>query len=172
MSSVIEQLIRLAGPLGPLGTFEDQARLRDDLRSGAPPVAAQRVLDAVAAAPALPANVTPRDFEGAATEILAELADDPGARQVLERGLADPAIRPVAIDALGLSCNPLAGPALARLVLDDTTLREDELGRVVSALGCVGGDDAVAALGMLRARDLPESVVRELEIALEAIAPK
>lgn len=171
MSSTIEQLLRLAGPLGPLGTLEEQARLREELTSGDGLSAARRLLEAVAAKPKLPGSVSRADFEGTAADLLAELAQHPSVREEIERVLVDPRLRSVAIDALGLLGNQAAGAPLARLVAEQGVippLSEDELVGLIAALGCVAGPDAVSALEVLRRRKLSEAAARELKIALES----
>jgi hypothetical protein len=171
MSPVIEQLIRLAGPLGALGSLEEQARVREELKSGDPLGAASRLLDAVAAKTKLPASVSRADFEGTVADLLAELAEHASVREQLERVLANPALRPVAIDALALLGNPAAGLPLARLVTEPGVappLTDDELVGLIAALGSVAGPDAVSALELLRGRELPEAAAHELEIALES----
>lgn len=170
MSSVVEQLIRLAGPLGPLGTLEENARLRGELQSGDRLIAARRILDAVAVKPKLPSDVLRVNFESIAANVLADLAEHPSVREQLEHALQDPERRSVAIDALGLLGNPAAGLPLARLVTEQGVtppLTEYELVGLIGALGCVAGPDAVTALKLLRRRHLSEEAVRELNIAFE-----
>src|SRR3954451_24539393 len=54
MSSTVDDLVKLAGPLGPFGSTEENERLRTALKAGDPLGAAQRVLGAVAGQPPLP----------------------------------------------------------------------------------------------------------------------
>src|SRR4051812_7572304 len=113
MSSTVDDLVKLAGPLGPFGSMEENERLRAGLKAGDPLAAAQRILGAVASQPSLPLQVEKRAFEFEAAELLNDLAGDPRVRFELERALADKTSRPVALEAIALSADQQFGPALA-----------------------------------------------------------
>ncbi|PTL84915.1 hypothetical protein [Vitiosangium sp. GDMCC 1.1324] len=172
-AALTERLIDLAGPLGPLGTDEERDKIRQELLGGAPITTAAAILDAVAAQPELPVNVSREDFEFAATELLAELGEQPGVVDHLLRRWGEPPIRVAILDALALLAARTAAPALAALAraqIPHASLDTRELVSLVSALGCVGGEKALAAVEELRARgNWPAEVSRELEIALEAL---
>jgi len=170
--STIDQLIELAGPSGPMGSELTRQKQREALSAGDPLAASERILGAVAAVPPLPANVPRKDFEFAASELLGELSEAEAVRELLERVLHNPPLRGVALDALSLLANPAAGPALAVLAASEVKapfLSEDELIRLASALGCVGGDSSSEALEQLRARPCSPLVARELDIARQAL---
>jgi hypothetical protein len=172
MNLTVQRLIELAGPLGPLAADTRDEELRAALMGGRPIEAAARILDAVRASPTLPSNVTRRDFEYAAAELLSELAKHTAVRHHLENLLLDPVFRSVAIDALALRSDLATGTPLAALAtaeLAEPFLNEDELIRLVSALGCVGGLDALRAVEALQTKPYPDVVKRELEIAKEAL---
>lgn len=173
MSSTVDDLIKLAGPLGPLGTTEENDRLRAALKAGDPLTAAQRVLSAVTSRPALPPHVKRRAFEFEAAELLNDLTRDPRVQLELERALTDKASRSVALDAIALGAEQRFGPALAALALtelEQPNLSESELIRLASAIGAVAGDQALALLQQMRTRPYPAEVLREIDIALSALA--
>jgi hypothetical protein len=158
--------------MGPLGTAEEESRLRGQLTAGDPLQAAERLLHAVTERPVLPPNVTRREFDLTAAELLAELGQHAGVRMTLERSLSDPCVRAVAIDALALLGDAAAGPALAALAmaqLESPTLSQDELVSLASALGCVGGPEARTAVNAFRAHPFSDVVAREIDIAHEAL---
>jgi hypothetical protein len=172
MRSTIDDLIKLAGPLGPFGSPEENERLRTALKAGDPLAAAQRVLGAVTSQPLLPSHVERRAVELEAAELLNDLVSDPRVRLELERALTDKASRPVALDAIALSTDPRFGPALAALArteLERPNLSESELIRLASAMGAVAGDQFLALLQQMRAKPYPAGVIREIEVALHAL---
>jgi hypothetical protein len=172
MSSTVDDLVKLAGPLGPLGSSEENDRLRAAVKAGDPLAAAQRVLGAVAGRPPLPPHVERRTFEFEAAELLNDLARDASVRLELGRALAVQASRAVALDAMALSADQRFGPALAALVraeLERPNLSEHELISLASALGAVAGDEASGLLQQLRARPYPATVLREIDVALSSV---
>jgi hypothetical protein len=172
VSPAIDDLITLAGPLGPFGTDEQQGVVRSRLMSGAATVAAERILDAVQACPPLPVNVPREDFEFVASDLLAGLGEDPSVMERLVLALEEPAVRKVAIEALALLANADVAEALAALVTRELAtpfLTEDETIHLASALGAVGGVAALAAIEALRAKPVSEAVRRELDIALQML---
>jgi hypothetical protein len=172
-SEIISRLIELAGPLGPLGTEDAREQVRSAVMGREPITAASAVLDAVAAQPELPSNVSREEFEFAAAELLAEVGEQPGVLDLFIRGLEHSALRVVLLDAIALLAARAAAPALAALAraqVPDPSLSSRELVRLASALGCVGGAEALAVVEELRAhRGWPPEVARELEIAYEAL---
>lgn len=172
MNNTVKQLIELAGPLGPFGTGVHTDSLLRVLKAGKPLEAAERILYAVGTNPTLPPNILKRDFEFAVSEVLSELSEQDSVRRRLENGLWDVNLRLVVIDALAMLANSASGAALAALAsteLSDSFLKEDELIRLASALGSVGGSEARVAVEALLAHPFSEAVLRELEIAREAI---
>lgn len=172
MSRTVDDLVTLAGPLGPFGTDEQQHAVRSRLMSGAATVAAERILDAVRACPPLPVNVARRDFEFVASELLAELGEDQPVRERLVLALDEPPARKVAIEALALLAKPDVAKALAALVTSELAtpfLTEEETIHLASALGAVGGTVALVAIEALRAQPVSEAVKRELDIALQTL---
>ena len=172
-TQLTKKLIELAGPLGPLGTEEARERLRSELIQGEPVTIATAILDAVSACPELPVTVAREDFEFTASELLAEIGDSPKVAAALTQRLAQPGLRVVILDALALLAARSAAPALAALAraqVPHASLNPRELVRLASALGSVGGAEALAAVELLRAHGgWPPEVVRELEIALESL---
>ena len=172
MSPVEDVLVRLAGPLGPAGSLEEQERLRETLKGGDPLVAAGRLLRAVGRQPPLPPNVERATYEFEAAEILGDLAKDPRVRLELERALGDQILRSVALEALALCANPASEDALVALAKAEHErpfLGEDDLVRLASAIGMVGGERAAATLAGLRAGERSPKVRHEIEVALAAI---
>lgn len=175
-SEIINRLIDLAGPLGPLGTEESREQVRSALIGREPIAAASAILDAVAARPQLPSNVSREEFEFVAAELLAEVGEQPGVLDLFTHGLQQSALRVVLLDAIALLAARAAAPALvvlARAQLPHPSLSSRELVRLASALGCVGGAEALAAVEELRAHSSwPPEVARELEIAYAALRPR
>lgn len=167
-------LAALAGPQGPWATEEQVEHLRRQLLEGEPAEAAGRLLTTVASRPSLPPSVpvTWPEIDHEAAELLSVLGEYPDARSLLVRSLDDPSVRSVVLEALALLADPAAAPALAELAAAQLRLpflSEPELVHLASALGCVGGADALAALRGLRSRIWSPEVARELDIALQAI---
>lgn len=167
---VAAALATLAGPRGPWAGADRRELLRRQLLSADPVMSAGRILAVVASRPTLPAEVpvTWPDIEDEAVDLLAELGLDTDVRALLVRSLHDTAVRLVAIRALGQLAEPATAPALAAQP-QAADLTQEELVHLVSALGCVGGPEALAAVQNLRRRDWAPAVVRELEIALQAL---
>ncbi|WP_239375916.1 hypothetical protein [Frankia sp. Cj5] len=167
-------LAALAGPLGPWAAEERAEQLRRELLDGDPTVSADQILAVVVSRPALPASipVTWRDIDDEAAELLAELGEHVEVRALLVRSLHDPALRLVAIQALGQLADPDTAPALAALAASEfraPILTENEVVYLASALGSVGGADALSGIQDLRRRNWPPEVTREVEIALQAL---
>jgi hypothetical protein len=94
----------------------------------------------------LPPNVTRKDFEFAASELLAEMAGEARLRENLERALQKPLVRRIALDASSLLADRLAAPALAALAANDLEapfLSEDKLIRLARPSAGVGGQSVV-----------------------------
>lgn len=171
---VLAAIIAVAAPGGPWGNEEQIARRRQDLLAGDPVIAANQLLTAVALGSSLPESVpvTWDDLNVEIADLLADLAADERVRGLLVQSLDDAPIRVVVLDALALRADPGAAPALTRLAAEQRErpfLPEDELIRLASALGSVGGPEARAEVLRLSARSWTPAVDRELMIARQAI---
>jgi hypothetical protein len=163
---LVEQLLELAGPLGPFGSLESKDKVRERL-----PVADKGfwnvLLNVILRPPSLPAAVSHSDFDLELSDSLARsVTADPDRIQALRSLLDVPRARGVALDAVASLRRAESVPWLADL-LHRSELSETDLVRLVDALGEIGGDDATLLLRQLRSRaDLPLAARREIEITL------
>lgn len=174
MSVPREWLIELASPFGPFSDPASRREVRAALLAGEPARAARRIVEAWSEGADLPAHLRRDDFDGTAAELLADLAADPSACREVERALTDPRGRVVAIHALALGVHPSAGPAIVALARADVRppLSAEELVGLASALRTTRGDAARAAVARLLERDVPAAARRDLELALDEMAPR
>lgn len=150
---VAELLWSLAGPGGPLRPEDEDERQRSELIAGDPASAAMSLLNVLRSREP-PPGVAPADVAMETAMLLSELARDPGVVELLLAALEAPTTRIAALDALALSGERSAVPALVALAQSDA-LRgwsESDLVSLASALGSMDTPEAQLALEALGAR--------------------
>jgi HEAT repeat protein len=166
--SFIDMLADLAGPLGPLGSFETREAEERRLTAGAPDDVFDGLLAVLRERPALPAGVAWEDVELEVVDLLGHFARRPDLTPRLVELLDIPHARPAAIDALGGTADPRAARALIDLYRR-AELSEPEVVGLVAALGTLGGADATQLLERLRDDpSQPGAVRQEVDIALSS----
>jgi hypothetical protein len=157
----------LAGPRGPMRPADEEERQRAELLQGNPVDAASALLHALRTS-SPPPGVDIADAEGAAADLLSDLAADPAVVDLLIDALGASQTRAAALDALGLSGERAAEGPLAALIESRgyEGWTEREIVKLVSAVGMVAGPEARTALDTLAGRGpWPDVVEREIEIA-------
>ena len=171
-NQILNKLLFLASPLGPMGTEEERDKLSQELLNCKEPIeVAAMILDAVESKFELPSNILREDFEGTVIDLLVKLGEKPGVEDYLIKKLQYPALLTILLDTLSLRATQSAGPklaALARAQITCQTLELEELVKLISALGSIGGQESLEALWALNERGgWPPEVAHEISIALE-----
>lgn len=169
----LEAVLSLAGPLGPLESYDERYARKQRWLREAGNDAFDSLLDLVTDPPLEDelAHVDRDDFEFELSDLLIGTGsrDPVGSLAKIAPLLTRPQQRPLLIDVIGGLRAPEGVDWLRQLVLGDG-LSDDELVRIASALGEISGDRARAVLDGMRQRfrDSPPEVAQEIEIALRA----
>jgi hypothetical protein len=167
-------LLDFAGPLGPLRSFDERIEQKQRWMSEVDDSAFDLLLDILVDPPGESEmrQVDPEDYEFELSELLTGVGrrDPAGALAKVGPLAADRRIRPVVIDVIGGLGAP-AGVDWLEGLLRSEALSQDELVRVASALGELGGGRARALLEGMRRRyaDATPEVQKEIEVALRSV---
>lgn len=171
---LFNQIISLAGPLGPLGSEEDVSKIRHKITRGHPLTTAIDLINIIRIAPTVPKFVSWDDVEWEIVELLGMLAEDDEVRNFLLSSLfTSSKARSVILNSLALLFSPQLGPTLARLAFElsnEDNVSDKELIALASALGSSGGPEALSALNAMREMtQFSKKVKNEINIALSML---
>ena len=170
---IIQTLDALAAPLGPLTSLDERLERQDRWVDEGGVELLEALLGVVASPP--PEEQLQYASLDDWNTLLVEVAGALGKRhpdvalQRLLPLLEDDRARGAAIDILGSVGDARAVSRLGQL-MQGRRLHEDELVRLASALGEIGGDEACQLLAQLRHATTPaqQELRREIEIAVQA----
>lgn len=169
-SEALEILTRLSGPLGPWTSVEEREQERKHWLEGLSPGAMDVLLDIVDHSPSLGPG-----FEFFEDELASALGavgrQNPSSFvQQVEPRLANPASRPVLIDALGVTGSAEVLGCLSSLI-EGADLSEGELIQLAGALGMIGGAQAGGLLDRMRSKVAHSpAVLKEIETSRQILA--
>ena len=172
ISELIPQLVGFSGPLGPLESLEERIRRREEWIAATESDIVGLLLEILIHPPNV-AELRPAtrdDFEQEITEVLTLLGqrDTSSFLQRVGPLLVNDQARSTLIEVTG-ALRRQEGIYWLRTLLDSVELTEDELIRLASALGEIGGLEARMLLERMRLSVSSEmkGVHREIDIALQ-----
>lgn len=172
IGELIQQLAGFAGPLGPLESFEERIRRRDEWVAATESDIVGLLLEVLIHPPPV-AEIRPAtrdDFESEITEVLTLLGQREPSSFLQRVGplLVNDQARSTLIEATG-ALRRQEGIYWLKTVLDSVELTEDELIRLACALGEIRGLEARMLLERMRSSVSSEmkGVHREIDIALQ-----
>jgi hypothetical protein len=166
---LLRRLVEIAGPLRPGEPIEERYDAELHFILDATREEFCGLLDLARRPPSEQelAVVLRQDFELMLANILGAIASraGPDAVMAVEALLFIDAARWVAAEALGVARSPRSVRAM-RETLYGAELGEQELVTIASVLGEIGGAEAIALLGEMRAFGRGERVEREIEVSM------